>query len=102
MKLYPDQNDTASPMRLGDTPISEQEVIAAIASASGDENPTATEFVITADLLLRLYLPHSQSHIRNITETGQAVTKPEFIGASNVLAMMADEADNIISLDYPQ
>lgn len=102
MKLYPDQNDTAAPMRLVDTPISEQEVIAAISSASGDENPTAPEFVITADLLLRLYLPHSQSHIRHITETGEAVTKPEFIGASNVLAMMADESDNAISLDYPQ
>ena len=33
MKLYPDQNDPAAPMRLGDTPISEQEVIAAIATA---------------------------------------------------------------------
>ncbi|QEG07265.1 hypothetical protein CPT_Shelby_004 [Klebsiella phage Shelby] len=30
------------------------------------------------------------------------MTKLEFIGASNVLAMMADESDNIISLDYPQ
>ena len=101
MKLYPDQNDPAAPMRLGDTPISEQEVIAAIARASDDENPTALECV-TADLLLMSFLPDSQSYIQHITETGQAVTKPEFIGASNVLAMMADEADNIISLDYPQ
>ncbi len=102
MKLYPDQNDPAAPTRLGNTPVDEQEVIAAIASASDDENPTAMEFVITTDLLLRLYLPHSQSHIRHITETGEAVTKPELIGASNVLAMMADESDNIISPDYPQ
>lgn len=102
MKLYPDQNYPDAPTRQGNTPVDEQEVIAAIASASGDENPTAPEFVITADLLLRLYLPHSQSHIRHITETGQAVTKLEFIGASNAMAIMADELDNIISLDYPQ
>ena len=101
MKLHPDQNDQAAPMRLGDTPISEQEVIAAITTASDDENPTALELV-TADLLLMSFPPDSQSYIQHITETGQAVTKPEFIGASNVLAMMADEADNIISLDYPQ
>ena len=101
MKLYPDQNDQAAPMRLGNTPVDEQEVIAAIATASDDENPTALELV-TADLLLMSFLPDSQSYIQHITETGEAVTKPGFIGASNVLAMMADESDNIISLDYPQ
>ena len=101
MKLYPDQNDQAAPMRLGDTPISEQDVIAAIATASDDENPTALELV-TADLLLMSFLPDSQSYIQHITETGEAVTKPEFIGAANVLAIMADESDNIIILDYPQ
>lgn len=51
MKLYPDQNDPAAPMRLGNTPVDEQEVIEAIARASDDENPTALECV-TADLLL--------------------------------------------------
>lgn len=101
MKLYPDQNDPAAPMRLGDTLIDEQEVIDAIARASDDENPTALECV-TSDLLLMAFLPDSESYIQHITETGEAVTKPEFIGASNVLEMMADEADNIISLDYPQ
>lgn len=101
MKLYPDQHDPAAPMRLGDTPIDEQEVIAAIANASDGENPTSMECV-TAELLLMSYLPDSQSYIQHITETGEAVTKSEFIGASNVLAMMADESDNIISLDYPQ
>lgn len=101
MKLYPDQHDPAAPMRLGDTPIDEQEVIAAIARASDDENPIALEFV-TADLLLMSFLPGSESYIQHITEAGEAVTKPEFIGASNVLVMMADESDNIISLDYPQ
>lgn len=101
MKLYPDQNDPAAPMSLGSTLIDEQEVIDAISRASDDENPTAPECV-TADLLLMSFLPDSQSYIQHITETGEAVTKPEFIGASNVLAMMADEADNIISLDYPQ
>lgn len=101
MKLYPDQNDPAAPMRLGNTPVDEQEVIEAIARASDEENPTAMECV-TADLLLMSFLPESESYIQHITETGQAVTKLEFIGASNVLAMMADEADNIISLDYPQ
>lgn len=40
MKLYPDQNDPAAPMRLGSTLIDEQEVIDAIASVSDDENPT--------------------------------------------------------------
>ena len=101
MKLYPDQNDPASPMRLGTDTIDQQEVIAAIARASDDENPTAMECV-TADLLLMSFLPESESYIQHITETGQAVTKPEFIGESSVLAMMADESDNIISLDYPQ
>nr|CAK6605539.1 unknown function [Klebsiella phage vB_Kpn_K2PH164C1] len=101
MKLYPDQNDPAAPMRLGDTPISEQEVIAAIARASDDENPTALECV-TADLLLMSFLPESESYIQHITETGQAVTRPEFVGAPNVLQMMLDSADNIVSLDYPQ
>nr|CAK6606066.1 unknown function [Klebsiella phage vB_Kpn_K54lambda2] len=101
MKLYPDQNDPAAPMRLGNTPVDEQEVIAAIATASDDENPTSLECV-TADLLLMSFLPDSQSYIQHITETGRAVTKPEFIGASNVLSMMADESDNIISMDYPQ
>ena len=101
MKLYPDKNDPAAPMRLGTDTIDQQEVIAAIARASDDENPTALECV-TADLLLMSFLPESESYIQHITETGQAVTKPEFIGASNILAMMADEADNIISLDYPQ
>ena len=57
---------------------------------------------MTADLLLMSFLPGSESYIQHITETGEAVMKPEFIGASNVLAMMADESDNIISLDYPQ
>ena len=99
MKLYPDQNDPAAPMRLGDTPISEQEVIAAIAMASDDENPTALECV-TADLLLMSFLPESESYIQHISETGQAVTNPEFIGASSVMEMMDDEADNIISMDY--
>nr|UVX45904.1 MAG: hypothetical protein [Bacteriophage sp.] len=101
MKLHPDQNEPAAPMRLGDTPIDEREVIAAIAMASDDENPTTMECV-TADLLLMSFLPESESYIQHITETGQAVTKPEFIGASNVMAMMADESDNIISLDYQQ
>ncbi|CAA8012728.1 Hypothetical protein MEKHABCJ_00012 [Klebsiella phage vB_KpnS_2811] len=101
MKLYPDQNDPAAPMLLGSTLIDEQEVIDAIARASDDENPTALECV-TAYMLLMSFLPDSQSYIQHITETGEAVTKPEFIGASNVLTMMADEADNIISLDYPQ
>lgn len=101
MKLYPYQNDPAAPIRLGNTPVDEREVIEAIARASDDENPTAMECV-TADLLLMSFLPESESYIQHITETGLAVTKPEFIGASNVLAMMADESDNIISLDYPQ
>lgn len=101
MKLYPDQNDPAAPMRLGTDTIDQQEVISAIARASDDENQTALECV-TADLLLMSFLPESESYIQHITETGQAVTKPEFIGASNVLEMMTDEADNIISLDYPQ
>ena len=101
MKLYPDQNDPAAPMRMGTDTIDPQEVIAAIARASDDENPTAMECV-TADLLLMSFLPESESYVQHITETGQALTKPEFIGASSVLAMMADESDNIISLDYPQ
>lgn len=69
MKLYPDQNDPDAQTRLVNTPVDEQEVIAAIASASDDENPTAMKFVIAADLLLRLYLPAfsiaHQAHYRN-------------------------------------
>lgn len=101
MKLYPDQNDPAAPMRLSDAPIDAQDVIAAIASASQAEFPSALECV-TGDLLLMAFLPNSESYIQHVTETGQAVTKPEFIGAPNVLEMMTDEADNIVSLDYPQ
>ena len=48
------------------------------------------------------FLPDSESYIQHITETGQAVTRPEFVGAPNVLQMMLDSADNIVSLDYPQ
>lgn len=80
MKLYPDQNDPAAPMRLGTDTIDQQEVIAAIVMVSDDENPTALECV-TADLLLMSFLQESESYIQHITETGQAVTKPEFIGA---------------------
>jgi hypothetical protein len=101
MKLYPDPNDTAAPMRLSDAPIDAQAVIAAIANASQDEFPSALECV-TGDLLLMAFLPNSESYIQHVTETGQAVTKPEFIGSPNVLEMMTDEADNIVSLDYPQ
>lgn len=101
MKLYPDQNDPAAPMRLSDAPIDAQDVISAIASASQAEFPSALECV-TGDLLLMAFLPNSESYIQHVTETGQAVTKPEFIGAPNVLEMMTDEADNIVSLDYPQ
>lgn len=101
MKLYPDHNDPAAPMRLSDAPIDAQDVIAAIANASQAEFPSALECV-TGDLLLMAFLPNSESCIQHITETGQAVTKPEFIGAPNVLEMMTDEADNIVSLDYPQ
>lgn len=101
MKLYPDQNDHVAPMRLSDAPIDAQEVIAAIANASQAEFPSALECV-TGDLLLMAFLPNSESYIQYVTETGQAVTKPEFIGAPNVLEMMTDEADNIVSLDYPQ
>ncbi|AEQ39252.1 hypothetical protein [Enterobacter phage F20] len=101
MKLYPDQNDQAAPMRLSDAPIDAQDVIAAIANASQAEFPSALECV-TGDLLLMAFLPNSESYIQHVTETGQAVTKPEFIGAPNVLEMMTDEADNIVSLDYPQ
>lgn len=49
-----------------------------------------------------VFLPDSESYIQHITETGQAVTRPEFVGAPNVLQMMLDSADNIVSLDYPQ
>lgn len=101
MKLYPDPHDPAAPMRLSDAPIDAQDVIAAIANASQAEFPSALECV-TGDLLLMAFLPNSESYIQHVTETGQAVTKPEFIGAPNVLEMMTDEADNIISLDYPQ
>ena len=101
MKLHPDQNDPAAPMRLGTDTIDPQDVIAAVANASQEEFPSALECV-TGDLLLMAFLPNSESYVQHITETGQAVTKPEFIGASNVLEMMTDEADNIISLDYPQ
>lgn len=101
MKLYPDPNDPAAPMRLSDAPIDAQDVIAAIANASQAEFPSALECV-TGDLLLMAFLPNSESYIQHVTETGQAVTKPEFIGAPNVLEMMTDEADNIVSLDYPQ
>lgn len=101
MKLYPDQNDPAAPMRLGDTPIDEQEVIEAIARASDDENPTALECV-TADLLLMSFLPGSESYIQHVTETGQAVTRPDFVGTPNVLQMMLYSAANIVSLSYPQ
>lgn len=101
MKLYPDPNDPAAPMRLSDAPIDAQDVIAAIANASQAEFPSTLECV-TGDLLLMAFLPNSESYIQHVTETGQAVTKPEFIGAPNVLEMMTDEADNIISLDYPQ
>lgn len=101
MKLYPDPNDPAAPMRLGDAPIEPQRVIQAIANASLAEFPSALECV-TGDLLLMAFLPNSESYIQHVTETGQAVTKPEFIGAPNVLEMMTDEADNIVSLDYPQ
>lgn len=34
MKLYPDQNDPAAPMRLGNTPVDDKEVITAIVIAS--------------------------------------------------------------------
>lgn len=101
MKLYPDPNDPAAPMRLSDAPIDAQDVISAIANASQADFPSALECV-TGDLLLMAFLPNSESYIQHVTETGQAVTKPEFIGAPNVLEMMTDEADNIISLDYPQ
>lgn len=101
MKLYPDPNDQAAPMRLSDAPIDAQDVISAIANASQADFPSALECV-TGDFLLMAFLPNSESYIQHVTETGQAVTKPEFIGAPNVLEMMTDEADNIISLDYPQ
>ena len=101
MKLYQDQHDPAAPMRLGSEPVSEQDVIDAVINASQAENLSALECV-TGDLLLMAFLPNSESYIQHVTETGQAVTKPEFIGAPNVLEMMTDEADNIISLDYPQ
>ena len=101
MKLYQDQSDPAAPMRLGSEPVSEQDVIDAVINASQAENPSALECV-TGDLLLMAFLPDSESYIQHVTETGLAVTRPEFIGASNVLAMMADESDNIISLDHPQ
>lgn len=101
MKLYPDHNDPAAPTRLSDAPIDAQGVIAAIDNASQGEFPSALECV-TGDLLLMAFLPNSELYIQHVTETGQAVTKPEFIGAPNVLEMMTDEADNIISLDYPQ
>lgn len=101
MKLYQDQSDPAAPMRLGSEPVSEQDVIDAVINASQDEFPSALECV-TGDLLLMAFLPNSESYIQHVTETGHAVTKPEFIGAPNVLEMMTDEADNIVSLDYPQ
>lgn len=101
MKLYQDQHDPAAPMRLGSEPVSEQDVIDAVINASQAENLSALECV-TGDLLLMAFLPNSESYIQHVTETGLAVTKPEFIGAPNVLEMMTDEADNIVSLDYPQ
>lgn len=101
MKLYQDQHDPAAPMRLSYTPIEAQDVIAVIASASQDEFPRALECV-TGDLLLMAFLQNSESYIQHVTETGHAVTKPEFIGAPNVLQMMLDSADNIVSLDYQQ
>nr|CAK6606234.1 unknown function [Klebsiella phage vB_Kpn_K6PH25C3] len=101
MKLYQDQSDPAAPMRLGSEPVSEQDVIDAVINASQAENPSALECA-TGDLLLMSFLPDSESYIQHITETGQAVTRPEFVGAPNVLQMMLDSADNIVSLDYPQ
>lgn len=101
MKLYQEHSDPAAPIRLNDAPIDAQGVIAAIANASHAEFPSALECV-TGDLLLMAFLPNSESYIQHVTETGQAVTKPEFIGAPSVLEMMTDEADNIVRLDYPQ
>lgn len=101
MKLYKDQSDPAVPMRLGSEPVSERDVIDAVINASQAENPGALEFV-TGDLLLMAFLPDSESYIQHIAETGQAVTLPEFVGATNVLQMMFDSADNIVSPDYPQ
>lgn len=101
MKLYQDHSDPAAPMSLSDAPIDAQDVISAIANASQEEFPSALECV-TGDLLLMSFLPDSESYIQHVTETGQAVTRPEFVGAPNVLEMMTDEADNIVSLDYPQ
>ncbi|QZE50446.1 putative transcriptional regulator [Klebsiella phage vB_KpnS-VAC2] len=101
MKLYPDPNDPAAPMRLSDEPVEAQAVIDAVLNASQAENPSALECV-TGDLFLMSFLPDSESYTQHVTETGQAVTRPEFIGAPNVLQMMLDNADNIVSLDYPQ
>lgn len=101
MKLYQDHSDPAATMRLGSEPVSEQGVIDAVINASQAENPSALECV-TGDLLLMSFLPDSESYIQHVTETGQAVTRPEFVGATNVLEMMTDEADNIVSLDYQQ
>lgn len=101
MKLYQDQSDQAAPMRLGSEPARERDVIDAVINASHAENPSALECV-TGDLLLMSFLPDSESYIQHVTETGQAVTRPEFIGAPNVIQMMLDSADNIVSLDCPQ
>lgn len=60
MKLYQDQPAPAAPMRLGNTPVDDQEVIAAIANASQAEFPSALECV-AGDLLLMAFLPNSES-----------------------------------------
>ena len=66
MKLYPDQNDPAAPMRLGSEPVSERDVINAVINASRPENPSALECV-TGDLLLMSFLPDSESYIQHVT-----------------------------------
>lgn len=88
-------------MRLGSEPVSDQDVIDAVINASQAGNPSALECV-TGDLLLMSFLPNSESYIQHVNETGQAVTRPEFIEAPNVTQMMLGSADNIVSLDYPQ
>lgn len=59
MKLYQDQSDPAAPMRLGNTPVDDKEVIEAIVIASQAEFPSALECV-AGDLLLMAFLPNSE------------------------------------------
>lgn len=60
MKLYQDQSDPAAPMRLGNTPVDDKEVIAAIVIASQAEFPSALECV-TVDFILMAFFSNSES-----------------------------------------